>query len=95
MQQQPLDYETPKPPADRRVGLWISVAVAAVLALVLLPLLTFPLAALVFLGVACARSAIVNRQVGWISGFIFGMILAIAGLAGIGVVLAVRLGWKF
>ena len=87
----------PQPGAadDRRAGLWVSVAIAAVLVLAFLPFLTLPLAALAFLGVTCARSAIVNRQVGWIGGFIFGLVIAIAGAAGIVVVLALRLGWAF
>ena len=97
MQRKVADLTNPQPGAsdERRIGLWISVAVAAVLALVFLPLLTLPLAALAFLGVACARSAIVNRQVGWVGGFIFGIVLALTGLAGIVVVLALKLGWKF
>ena len=97
MQRKVADLMNPQPGAsdERRVGLWISLAVAAVLALVFLPLLTIPLAAIAFLGVACARSANVNRHVGWISGFVFGIALAIAGFAGIVVVLALRLGWKF
>lgn len=80
---------------DSRAGLWIAAAIAAVLVLVFLPLLAFPLVALAFLGVACARSAIVHRQVGWISGFIFGIVLVIVGLGGIVVAIALRLGWKF
>ena len=79
--------------AGRRNRLWISVVVAAGLALLFLPFLTFPLAALVFLGVACARSAIVNRQVGWMMGLILGIVLAVAGLAGMVVVFVLRL-WR-
>jgi cobalamin synthase len=91
------DSTTPEPgaPDDRRAGVWIGVVIAAVLAMVVLPLMTFPLAALAFLGVACARSAIVNRQVGWVTGAMFGIVLTIAGLGGIAVLLAVRLGWRF
>jgi hypothetical protein len=78
-------------PSLGRKRLWIAVAIAAGLALLLLPLLTLPLAGLAFLGLACARSAILNRPVGWIMGLFLGVLLATAGLAGIVAIM----WWRF
>src|SRR5688500_5130898 len=70
-----------RPSGGRRGPGWIPVLVAAGLALLVLPLLTFPLAGLVFIAFVCIRAAIANRKDGWIVGLIIGVTIAVAGLA--------------
>ena len=75
---------------------WIlSIIIIGGLALLFLPLLAFPLTVLGLLGVACIRSAVVDRQTGWISGFIMGMFMLVAGIGGLFAVLFHWLGSSF
>jgi hypothetical protein len=79
--------------ACRKNRRWVLVVVAAGLALWFLPLLIVGFAALALLGLACARSAIVNRQVGWGMGLLLGVILTAAGLAGIVAIAWAHVNW--
>jgi hypothetical protein len=66
-----------------RLSRVLLIIIVGVLALIVLPLLAFPLAVLGLLGVACIRSAVVDRQTGWISGLILGLFMLVTGFGGL------------
>jgi hypothetical protein len=68
--------------SDRR-SLYVATALVLLVLALFVPLLAIGSFVLALFGGCCARSAVVHRGEGWRAGLILGIILALAGGAGI------------